>query len=47
MLTIETGFTNEILRAVSTNITKNDMPAMVKLGKEMVKYVKNPKTKSV
>jgi len=47
MLKIETGFNNEILRAVSKSVTKNEMPATVKLGKEMVKYVKNPETKSV
>ena len=47
MLTIETGLNNEILRTVSAEITKNEMPNMVKLGKEMVKYVKAPKNKAV
>ena len=47
MITIETGLNNEILRAVSSKVTKNDMQTMVKLGKEMVRYVKNPKNKSV
>ncbi len=47
MLKIETGLNNEILRTVSAEIKKNEMPAMVKLGKEMVKYVKAPKNKAV
>lgn len=47
MLKIETGFNNEILRAVSDTIKKQEMPAIVKLWKEMVKYIKEPKNKGV
>lgn len=47
MLHIETGFNNEILRTISQPITGSEMKNMVKLGKDMVKYVKTPKNKSV
>jgi len=47
MFKIETGFNNEILRAVSETVKKHEMQAIVKLGKEMVKYIKNPKNKWV
>ncbi|MDD3645826.1 MAG: peptide deformylase [Candidatus Gracilibacteria bacterium] len=42
MLHIETGKKNEILRAVSEPIKKNEIKEYLKLGKEMLKYIKDP-----
>jgi peptide deformylase len=42
MLTIETWKQNHILRTVSHAIEAKDIKKYVKLGKEMIKYIKNP-----
>ncbi len=42
MLNIETGKENQILRAISTPIEKEEIKKYQKLGKEMLKYIKNP-----
>jgi peptide deformylase len=42
MLNIEVWKQNEILRKVSEEITGRDIKKYVKLGKEMIKYIKNP-----
>jgi len=42
MLKIEQWKKNTILRTVSDKITKDDLKKYVKLGKEMLKYIKNP-----
>lgn len=42
MLHIETGKENKILRAISQPIEKEDIKKYLKLGKEMLKYIKNP-----
>jgi hypothetical protein len=42
MLHIETGKENQILRAISTPIEKEEIKKYQKLGKEMLKYIKNP-----
>ena len=42
MLKIETWKENTILRTVSEEITKNDFKKYLKIGKEMLKYIKNP-----
>lgn len=41
-MNIEIGKNNEILRTISTPIDKNKYNSYVKLGKEMIKYIKNP-----
>lgn len=43
MLKIETGKQNEILRTVSEALKQNEYNTYIKLGKEMIKYIKNPK----
>ncbi len=43
MLKIETGKQNEILRTVSEALKPNEYNTYIKLGKEMIKYIKNPK----
>ena len=43
MLNIEKGKDNKILRAVSQEITKDNFKKYLKLWKEMLKYIKNPK----
>jgi len=43
MLKIETWKDNKILRAVSENIKTSELKKYVKLGKEMIKHIKNPK----
>ncbi len=42
MLKIETGNTNPILRKVADKITDKNFNDAVKLGNEMLKYIKNP-----
>jgi len=42
MLKIETWKENEILREISKQIKNSDIKKYVKLGKEMIKYIKNP-----
>lgn len=42
MLHIETGKENEILRAISQPIEKEEIKKYLKLAKEMLKYIKNP-----
>ncbi len=42
MLQIETGENNEILRKISKDITRDKFKKYVKIGKEMIKYIKNP-----
>lgn len=42
MLQIETGKDNKVLRTVCEKIKKNEWKQYVKLGQEMVKYIKNP-----
>lgn len=43
MLKIEVWENNEILRKIATKIQKEDIPKAIKLWKEMIKYIKNPK----
>jgi len=43
MLKIQTGKQNEILRKVSEEIKLSEIKSYVKLGAEMIKYIKNPK----
>ncbi len=43
MIRIETGKQNEVLRTVSTPIKAEKFPKYKKIGKEMIKYIKNPK----
>lgn len=43
MIKIETGKQNEVLRTVSTPIKTEKFPKYTKIGKEMIKYIKNPK----
>ena len=47
MLNIEQGDKNTILRTVSDPIKSHEIWKYVKLGKEMVKYIKNPKNEWV
>jgi hypothetical protein len=42
MLKIETGTKNKILRTISQEIKNSEIKKYVKLGKEMIKYIKNP-----
>lgn len=42
MLKIETGKENKILRTISEEIRSPEMSTYIKLGKEMIKYIKNP-----
>lgn len=42
MLKIETGKQNEILRTISEEIKSSEINTYIKLGKEMIKYIKNP-----
>ena len=46
-LKIETWDENKILRSVSDPVRKNELKEYAKLGKEMVKYVKNPDNKCI
>lgn len=43
MLKIETWIDNKILRTVSEDIKQSEFNTYLKLGKEMIKYIKNPK----
>ncbi|MDD2907872.1 MAG: peptide deformylase [Candidatus Gracilibacteria bacterium] len=47
MLIIETGENNPILRKVAEKITDKNYNEAVKLGKEMLKYIKNPENAGV
>lgn len=47
MLKIETGKQNEILRTISEEIKSSELSTYIKLWKEMIKYIKNPKNKWV
>lgn len=42
MLKIQTWTTNEILRKVSEEIKKEELSKYVKLGQDMLKYIKDP-----
>ena len=42
MLKIQTWKQNEILRAISEEIKLPEMDTYIKLGREMIKYIKNP-----
>lgn len=42
MLKIETGTENTILRTMSEEIKKSEFDQYIKLGREMIKYIKNP-----
>ncbi len=47
MLKIQTGKQNEILRNVSEEIKKSEFDQYIKLWREMIKYIKNPKNMGV
>lgn len=47
MLKIETGTENKILRTISENIKTPELDTYIKLGREMIKYIKNPDNKWV
>ena len=47
MLKIQTGKQNEILRKISEEIKINEFNTYIKLGREMIKYIKNPNNKWV
>ncbi len=40
--TIQTGETNDILRTVSAPVSKEELRKYVRLGEDMVRYIKNP-----
>lgn len=40
--TIETGEKNDVLRTVSTPISKDEFRKYARLGEDMVRYIKNP-----
>ena len=42
MLKIQTGKENEILRKLSEDIKTSEMNTYIKLGREMIKYIKDP-----
>ncbi len=42
MFKIETWENNPILRKIADPITKNNISEAIKLGKKMIKYIKNP-----
>lgn len=42
MFKIETWVNNPILRRIADKVTDKDFKKTVKLGKEMIKYIKNP-----
>jgi len=46
-INIETGEENTILRAISEPVKQDEIKPYAKLGKEMVKYVKDPKNKCI
>ena len=43
MLKIETGKDNKILRTVAPEVKTAELNEAIKLWKEMLKYIKNPK----
>ena len=43
MLKVETGSDNKILRSVSEEVKQSEIKSIIKLGQEMIKYIKNPK----
>ena len=43
MLKIQTWETNEILRTISEDIKKEEFWEYIKLGKQMIKFIKDPK----
>lgn len=47
MIHIETGKDNSILRNISEPITKGEYDQYIKIGREMIKYIKNPKNGGV
>ncbi|MDD3145285.1 MAG: peptide deformylase [Candidatus Gracilibacteria bacterium] len=47
MLKIETGNKNPILRGIAEKITDKNFKDAVKLGREMLKYIKNPENAGV
>ena len=47
MFTIQTGENNPILRKVADIITDNNFKDAVKLGKKMIKYIKDPENGGV
>lgn len=47
MLHIETWKTNTILRTRSAEILSSEMNTYIKLGREMIKYIKNPDNNGV
>lgn len=42
MLKIQTWVENQILRAISDEIKSSEMNTYIKLGREMIKYIKDP-----
>jgi len=40
--TIETGKTNDVLRAKSEKVTSTELKKYVQLAEDMVRYIKNP-----
>lgn len=40
--TIQTGETNDVLRTVSTPVSKDEFRKYARLGEDMVRYIKNP-----
>lgn len=47
MLKVETWTENQILRTVSQEIKQNEFDNYIKLGREMIKYIKNPENMGV
>ncbi|MDP5039227.1 MAG: peptide deformylase [Candidatus Gracilibacteria bacterium] len=47
MLKVETGTENQILRTISQEIKQNEFDKYIKLGREMIKYIKNPENMGV
>ena len=43
-LQVELGKDNSILRSVSESIKKHEIKQYIKLGQQMIKYIKDPKT---
>ncbi|MCH2188766.1 peptide deformylase [Candidatus Gracilibacteria bacterium] len=46
-INIETGEKNTILRSISEPVKKDEVGKYAKLGKEMVKYIKDPKNRGI
>lgn len=47
MLKIQTWTENEILRKISDEIKQSELNTYIKIGKEMIKYIKNPENRWV